>query len=103
MIPYGEEVGSSGSCTYNNNNNNNNNNNLKDFVQIRNDTLVIQALLWLCEHNPLYSAVQVNNQLNGPITPQPSFDHQLAAFIIAYSLLLLLALAHRYPFVPLNN
>ena len=35
---------------------------LKDFVQIRKDK-VIRALLWLCEHNPLYGSVQVNHQL----------------------------------------
>ena len=35
---------------------------LKGFVQIRKDK-VIRALLWLCEHNPLYGSVQVNHQL----------------------------------------
>src|SRR6202046_3836714 len=35
---------------------------LKPFVEIR-KAKVIQALLWLCEHNPLYRAVQINHEL----------------------------------------
>jgi hypothetical protein len=35
---------------------------LKYFVQIRKDK-VIQALLWLCEHNPLYASVRINHEL----------------------------------------
>jgi hypothetical protein len=35
---------------------------LKPFVEIR-KAKVIQALLWLCEHNPLYKAVEINHEL----------------------------------------
>jgi hypothetical protein len=35
---------------------------LKPFIQVRKDR-VIQALLWLCDHNPLYKSVQINYEL----------------------------------------
>ena len=35
---------------------------LKPFVQVRKNK-VIQALLWLCEHNPLYKSVRINHGL----------------------------------------
>ena len=35
---------------------------LKPFVEVRKDK-VIQALLWLCEHNPLYKSVNINHEL----------------------------------------
>jgi len=35
---------------------------LKDFAEIR-KSKVLHALLWLCEHNPLYSSVQINYEL----------------------------------------
>jgi len=35
---------------------------LKPFVEVRKDK-VIRALLWLCEHNPLYKSVNINHEL----------------------------------------
>src|SRR6266850_4163261 len=35
---------------------------LKPFVEVR-KTKVIRALLWLCEHNPLYRSFQINHEL----------------------------------------
>jgi len=35
---------------------------LKPFAEVRKDK-VIRALLWLCEHNPLYKSVQINHEL----------------------------------------
>jgi len=35
---------------------------LKPFVEVRKEK-VIRALLWLCEHNPLYHSVKINHEL----------------------------------------
>src|SRR6267378_2033232 len=35
---------------------------LKPFAEVRKDK-VIRALLWLCEHNPLYKSVRINHEL----------------------------------------
>jgi uncharacterized protein DUF6570 len=35
---------------------------LKPFIEVRKEK-VIRALLWLCEHNPLYKSVQINHEL----------------------------------------
>jgi hypothetical protein len=35
---------------------------LKPFVEVRKEK-VIRALLWLCEHNPLYKSVKINHEL----------------------------------------